>query len=402
LASQKLEFKNSEGINLKGILDLPSDQKAQNYAIFAHCFTCNKNLLAVKHISTALTSSGIAVLRFDFTGLGESDGDFADSNFSSNLTDLVDVANYLKENFKAPSLLVGHSLGGAAAIFAAANIGSIKAVATIGAPSDPSHVSHLFGENIQSINKDGYANVQLSGREFKIKKQFLDDINNQNMKNILRNYNKALLIMHSPQDNLVGVEHAANIYKAALHPKSFISLDDADHLLTNKADSLYAGQMIATWAKRYLDQNAETSLKSDYNTVVFNKDESFTSEIKTGDHRLVADEPESFGGNNFGPSPYELLNSALGACTAMTLRMYANRKKWALNTVKVHLNHNKDYAEDCDNCETNSSKIDVFDRIIEIDGDLTKEQKIKLMEIANKCPVHKTLHNKVEVRSKLK
>ena len=402
MGSKKLEFKNSDGITLKAILDLPTDQKPSNYALFAHCFTCNKNLIAVKNISSALTQNGIAVLRFDFTGLGESEGDFSDSNFSSNLTDLIDAADFLKANYSAPSLLIGHSLGGAASIIAADKIESIKAVATIGAPSDPSHVSHLFNNYIDEIKKEGEAKVNLSGREFKVKQQFLEDIENQNMSSILQRYKKAILIMHSPQDNIVGIEHAANIYKIALHPKSFISLDGADHLLTGKDDSLYAGQLISSWAKRYMNEEKASDLKTKFNTIAYNKDESFTTEIKSGKHRLVADEPESYGGFDFGPSPYELLNSSLAACTAMTLRMYANRKKWPLESIKVHINHNKDYAKDCEDCEKSSSKIDIFQREIEFSGNLTSEQKDRLLEIADKCPVHKTLHNDVEVRTSLK
>lgn len=251
MESQHITFKNSKGNTLAARLEFP-EGTPKGYALFAHCFTCNKNLTAVRTIGKSLTDSGIAVLRFDFTGLGESEGNFESTNFTSNVDDLISASQFLTENYTTPSVLIGHSLGGAAVIFASIHISGIKAVATIGAPSNPKHVSHLFTSGIQEINEKGEALLSIGGREFKIQKQFLDDINEKNMDNILKEMNKALLVMHSPQDTTVGIENAAQIYQAAWHPKSFISLDGADHLLSKKEDSQYVGQMIAAWSSRYI------------------------------------------------------------------------------------------------------------------------------------------------------
>ncbi len=396
---QKITFKNASGINLSARLELPTDQKPYAYAIFAHCFTCNKNLTAVRNISRALTQNGFGVLRFDFTGLGESEGDFADSNFSSNISDIVDAANYMAEELKAPKLLIGHSLGGAAVIFAAAKIESVQAVATIGAPSSPQHVQHIFAESIDTIVSEGDALVDIGGRPFTIKKEFIEDIADRKMEQVVKDLRKPILVMHSPQDNTVGIVNAGEIYNAAMHPKSFISLDGADHLLSDKADSIYAGNVISGWAQRYIPQDEISPLKTDYKVVSQTGQDGYTTEIKAGKHSLLADEPAEVGGADFGPTPYDLLLSALGACTSMTLRMYADLKKWPLKTVRVHLNHAKDYASDCSDCEDHKSKIDKIDRTIELTGDLDDQQRKRLLQIADRCPVHKTLHNTVEVNT---
>lgn len=402
MRSKKIQFTNTEGEVLAARLELPVNQHPHTYALFAHCFTCNKNLTAVRNISRALTQEGIAVLRFDFTGLGESEGDFADTNFSSNVQDLVQAANFLNHNYKAPSILIGHSLGGAAVISAAKNIESVKAVATIGAPYDPAHVSHLLSSGIEEINATGAAEVIIGGRKFTVKKQFLDDIQEHSVKENLRNLRKAILILHSPQDRTVEVENAAKIYHAARHPKSYISLDGADHLLSNKMDSLYAGDLIACWAKRYIDWPEKEKLKVEKEVAVRLGDEGYTTDIAVRHHTLTADEPESVGGNDFGPTPYDLLNASLGACTAMTLQMYARRKKWDLQEVTVHLEHYKDYVADMQDVDNPKSKIDHFDRVLELEGDLSEEQKQRLLEIANRCPVHRTLHNDVKINTVLK
>ena len=401
MASTKVTFTNSNGYQLSAKLEQPVNQHPHSYAIFAHCFTCNKNLNAVRNISRALNQAGIAVLRFDFTGLGESEGDFADSNFTSNVEDLEAAANYLAENHAAPSLLIGHSLGGAAVIHVADRIASAKAIVTIGAPHDPAHVKHLFQEHSDTITTAGEAEVSIGGRPFKVKKQFLEDIAEHSQEEKIKNLKRALLILHSPQDLTVPIENAAKIYLEARHPKSFVTLDGADHLLSNKGDSQYAGQLIASWAQRYLDLPEKEDLRSESDVLVRLGNEGFTSEVMVRHHSLTADEPASIGGNDFGPTPYELLSASLGACTAMTLQMYARRKKWDLQEVRVHLNHRKDYANDMAEVEQASSKIDHFDRIIELDGELDDTQRAKLLEIADKCPVHRTLHNDVVISTSL-
>ncbi len=400
MRSQKVSFINSNGYGLSARLELPVNQHPHTYAIFAHCFTCNKNLTAVRNISRVLTLTGIAVLRFDFTGLGESEGDFADTNFSSNVEDLVAAANYLKENHQTPTILIGHSLGGAAVLAAAGLLPDIKAVATIGAPFDPKHVSHLFDAGLDEINSTGQANVNIGGRSFKVKKQFLDDLEEQVTEKKLRNLRKAILVMHSPQDRTVEVENARRIYGTAHHPKSFVSLDGADHLLTRKEDSLYAGEMIACWVKRYINQPKKEALKVKKQVAVRLGSEGLTTDVMVRQHQLTADEPESVGGNDFGPTPYELVAAGLGACTAMTIQMYARRKKWPVEEVIVHLDHKKTYAQDVAN--EKPVKLDQFNKEITFKGDLTEEQKQRLLEIADKCPVHRTLHGKVEVNTVLK
>lgn len=402
MASEKISFTNKHGEQLAARLELPVDKHPHTYALFAHCFTCNKNLTAVRNISRALNQNGIAVVRFDFTGLGESEGDFENTNFSSNIEDLIEAALFMEREMKAPQLIIGHSLGGAATIFAAHQLPFIKAVATIGAPSDPSHVQHLFGEQINTIQSSGVAAVTIGGRPFTIKKQFLEDIEAKNMAKTIKALRKPLLILHSPQDTTVGINNAAELYQNAHHPKSFVSLDGADHLLSNKNDSDYAGNVIANWALRYLEIPEEQSISTAYQVAVRTKTNGYTTEIKSGKHHWVADEPESVGGNNFGPSPYELLLSSLGACTSMTLRMYADRKNWDLQEVEVHLNHEKVHENDCNNCDQPNAKIDQITRSIQLKGDLDEKQKQRLLEIANKCPVHKTLHNKIEVVTRLK
>lgn len=318
----KVSFTNKDKEQLAGRLELPLDQKPHNFVIFAHCFTCTKNLTAVKNVGRALTNAGFGVLRFDFTGLGESEGDFENTNFSGNVDDLIEAANFLEENYQAPTLIIGHSLGGAAAIFAASKLESIKAVAVINSPSDPSHVMHLLKDSEQEITKNGKARVNLGGVDFTIKKQFLDDLENNTLKDVVSDLRKALLILHSPQDNTVGIKNAEKIYIAAHHPKSFVSLDGVDHLLSKKEDSMYVGEVIAGWASRYVEIPPAKEIKSKSKVAAsIGQDEKFTTNLKVGDHYLIADEPKSFGGNNFGPSPYEFLSAGLAACTVMTLSL---------------------------------------------------------------------------------
>jgi len=398
----KVNFLNKNNEQLLGKLDMPISSKPKASALFAHCFTCSKDLLAVGNISLALTQQDIAVLRFDFTGLGQSDGDFADTNFSTNISDLVSAYNFLNEHYDAPQILIGHSLGGAAALYSAEHMPQVNSVVTIGAPSNPEHVSRLLDNNKEQIESDGQAVVNLGGRPFTIKKQFLDDLEANNCLTKASSLNKALLILHSPQDTTVGVENAAQIYQAAKHPKSFISLDGADHLLSKKEDSNYAGQMIASWASKYITEDDAQILETDKHAVVRTGEKGYTTEIRVGDHTLIADEPASVGGADLGPSPYGYLLASLGACTSMTLRMYADIKKWDLKEVTVHLSHEKTHNEDCTDCANKSTKIDKIDRVIELEGNLDDTQRTRLLEIADKCPVHKTLHSTVKVDTVLK
>ncbi|MGI9334288.1 MAG: bifunctional alpha/beta hydrolase/OsmC family protein, partial [Gammaproteobacteria bacterium] len=348
---------------------------------------------------------GIATVRFDFTGLGNSEGDFANSNFSSNVADLLSVADAMREADQAPSLLVGHSLGGAAVLAAAGKIPECVAVATIGAPSDPSHVSHLFAGSLDEIEDSGEAEVNLAGRRFKIKKQFLDDIASQSLKTQVRGFRRALMVFHSPVDDIVNIDNAAEIFQAARHPKSFVSLDRADHLLSRREDSEYVAATLAAWAERYLPQTGEAAVADDAQhpqlepgeVLVREIDRSFAQEIHTEQHSLRADEPTSAGGTASGPSPYEYLLAALGACTTMTLRLYARRKQLALEHVSVKLSHSKIHAADCAECETREGKLDLIEREIELAGDLSPEQRERMMQIADLCPVHRTLHSEVSV-----
>ena len=396
-----VKFNNANGVELTGFLDLPTTQKAHNYVLFAHCFTCNKNFLAVRNISRALTSRGFGVLRFDFTGLGDSEGEFADSNFSGNVEDLVSAAEFLKTHYEAPTLLIGHSLGGAAVIFAANELPTVQAIATIGTPATLTHVKRLIQGEIDEINSRGSATVNIGGRSFKIKKQFLDDLESRELSDVVSAMKKSILILHSPQDNIVEIGNAEKLYIAAKHPKSFISLDGADHLLSRRVDSLYVGDLIGSWAIRYLEIPETSALKSDLKVIASLGEEGFTTNIKAGRHNFIADEPVSFGGNDFGPTPYDLLSAGLASCTSMTIQMYARRKKWSVGTVETHVEHSKSHAQDCEECERPLAKIDTFTRKITINGNLDESQLVRILEIADKCPVHKTLHEKVQIITSL-
>ncbi|MEW7278360.1 bifunctional alpha/beta hydrolase/OsmC family protein [Aquimarina sp. 2201CG1-2-11] len=394
----KVTFINSEGQTLSGRIELPVDQHPHNFVLFAHCFTCNKNLGAVRNISKSLTTRGFGVLRFDFTGLGESEGDFENTNFSGNVNDLIAASDFLANEYMAPSLLIGHSLGGAASIFAASKIDSIKAVATIGAPSNPVHVQHLLKSGIEEIETQGKATINLSGRDFTIKKQFLDDLKNKSLPDVAKNLGKALLIMHSPQDTTVHIHNAEEIYLAAKHPKSFVTLDGADHLLMRKEDSLYAGKVISEWSSRYIKKPETPALKSTYQVVASLRDTGgFTTQMKVGSHYMLADEPENVGGNNFGPTPYEYVSAGLSACTAMTIKMYVARKGWDLKHIEVHTDYSKSYNVDFENAENPDAKIDTFKREIKLEGALDEKQITRILQIADKCPVHKTLHSKAQI-----
>lgn len=403
MKSQKISFQNSNGESLAARLELPVDRHPHTFALFAHCFTCNKNLNAVRNISRCLTLRGIGVLRFDFTGLGESEGDFENTNFSSNIQDLIDAAAYMEAEHGPVEIMIGHSLGGAATLIAAGQIDSVKAVATIGAPAEPEHVRHLFQDSIEEIKANGVANVHIGGRPFTIKQQFVEDLLEHDPYERIRKLKKALLVMHSPFDRTVGIENAKKIYQAAIHPKSFVSLDDADHLLMKKADSLYAGEMIGTWVGKYIKRPEAPKLDSKKQVVVRTGATGFLTEVRAGVHSLLADEPVRVGGTDLGPTPYDLLAAALGTCTSMTMRMYADHKGWKVDNIIVHVEHDKIHLADSEEGEkeTKKGKIDVLSREIEIEGDLTDEQKQRMMRIADRCPVHRTLHNDIRVVTKL-
>ena len=396
-----IHFPGAFGTSLAARLDLPA-QVPRAFALFAHCFTCSKDSLAAARISAALVEHGFGVLRFDFTGLGGSAGDFANTNFSSNVADLVAAAAWLRNEHQAPRILIGHSLGGAAVLAAAGEIAEAAAIATIGAPFDPAHVQHLLGDATAAIQENGEAEVTLAGRQFRIQKQFLDDLASHDSAERIGRLRKALLVFHSPRDTYVDIENAARIYSAAKHPKSFVSLDTADHLLTAKADAAYVAAVLAAWASRYIDENKSTKAAAATTgvvTVMETGEGRYTQNITTGPHHLRADEPASVGGNDSGFTPYDLLLAGLGACTSMTLRMYAEQKKWPLQRVTVNLRHDKIHANDCADCETREGKIDQIDREIEITGDLSDTQRARLMEIADKCPVHRTLHSEISIRT---
>ncbi|MFB9051550.1 alpha/beta fold hydrolase [Formosa undariae] len=394
MKSQKLEIENDKGVKLQAYLELPANQNPNYFAVFAHCFTCTSTLSAVKNISRSLTNHDFGVLRFDFTGLGRSEGEFSDSHFSSNVSDLLAVSKYLEAHFKAPSLLVGHSLGGAAVIVASSLLDSVKAVATVGAPATVEHVTHLFSHGFDDVEEKGDVEVNIGGRPFNINKEFIDDFSKTDLPEITKNLRKPLLIMHAPFDSVVPIENAERLYKTAHHPKSFVSLDQADHLLSDSRDSEYVGNMIGTWVQRYFEAKDSVILDTSGEQLVAHLnllEDNFTTNIQTKKHTLIADEPESVGGDDFGPSPYEYLNAALAACTAMTLKLYAQRKKWDLQEVFVYITYSKKHSDDLNLDLEKPAQIDHLKKTLKFVGNLDDKQKARLKEIASKCPVHKTL-----------
>ena len=402
MPSERFDFPNARGERLAALLDRPDGEPAA-YALFAHCFTCGKDILAAKRIAERLTASGIAVLRFDFTGLGASEGEFANTTFSSNTADLVAAADHLRRTYRAPALLIGHSLGGAAVLAAAAEIAEARAVVTIAAPADPRHVTGLFREHIGTIKAQGEVEVTLAGRPFRIRREFVDDVSEQRLTDRIGTLRKALLVFHSPTDQIVGIDNASRIFTAAKHPKSFVSLADADHLLSRRSDAAYVANVIAAWAERYLEAAAKPVAKADAEpravVVTETRASRLQQAITAGPHRLTADEPVAAGGLDSGPNPYDLLLAGLGACTAMTLRLYAERKALPLERVSVTLRHGKIHAQDCEHCETKEGMIDRIDRAITLEGKLNAEQRKRLMEIADKCPVHRTLTSEIDIRT---
>ncbi len=402
--TQKIEFTGSQGDKLAARLDSPA-ATPKAYALFAHCFTCSKDIFAASRIARALTADGIAVLRFDFTGLGASKGEFANTNFSSNIEDLVLAANFLRDEFEAPQLLIGHSLGGAAVLAAAEKIPETKAVVTIGAPADIEHVLANFGCSLKQIERDGVANVSLAGRDFTIKSQFVEDVRQQAQEQRIKNLKNPLLIFHSPIDQTVGVDNATKIFVTARHPKSYVSLDNADHLLSRHQDAVYVAEVLAAWASRYLQTTTPVETSGHTHAAVRVEEtgaSKFQQKITTGKHQLLADEPESVGGADTGPSPYDYLSVALGACTTMTMRMYADHKGYDIGKLSVEVSHAKIHAQDCADCgEGKSGRINRFERVISVEGNLPDDIADKLLKIADKCPVHKTLEKSSVVATKL-
>jgi putative redox protein len=402
MPAERFDFPNAHGQNLAALLDRPVEPP-RAWALFAHCFTCGKDVHAAKRIAEALTALGIAVLRFDFTGLGSSEGEFANTTFSSNVDDLVAAADHLRRTFAAPAILIGHSLGGAAVLAAAAEIPEARAVVTIAAPSDPGHVVGLFQKDIAAIREQGEVEVQLAGRPFRIAREFLDDVAEQRLLERVASLRKALLIFHSPTDEIVGIRNATEIFTSAKHPKSFVSLADADHLLSRRSDAAYVANVLCAWAERYLETRKQPEVLPDAGgdqvIVTETRRGLFQQSIEAGHHRLTADEPVAVGGLDSGPNPYDFLLAGLGACTAMTVRLYAQRKSLPLDRVTVRLRHNKIHAEDCATCETKQGMLDRIDRTISFEGELDSAQRGKLLEIADKCPVHRTLTSEVEIRT---
>jgi uncharacterized OsmC-like protein/alpha-beta hydrolase superfamily lysophospholipase len=402
MPAEKFDFRTAQGHTLAALLDRP-DGPVRAAALFAHCFTCGKDNKAARRIAEGLKLRGIAVLRFDFTGLGASEGEFANTTFSSNVDDLVTAAEHLREKVAAPAILIGHSLGGAAVLAAAHRIAESRAVVTINAPADPAHVSGLLKDRVADIALHGEAEVTLGGRQFRVRRAFLDDIAEQMLTTRIANLHKALLIFHSPTDDTVGIDNASHIFLAAKHPKSFISLAGADHLISRPSDAAYVANVIAAWAERYLGMATDAQPMDDTEPGAVVVRETgrgkFQQEVTVGAHRLLADEPESVGGMDSGPSPYDLLLAGLGACTSMTLRLYADRKQLPLTQTTVRLRHNKIHAADCAHCETKEGMVDHIEREITLDGDLDAEQRARLLEIADKCPVHRTLESEIDIRT---
>ena len=401
MAGTKISFDNASGQALAAELDRPPGA-VSGFALFAHCFTCSKDFKAVRRLASALNDAGIAVLRFDFTGLGQSEGEFAETSFSANVDDLERAAAWMRAHGMPASLLIGHSLGGAAVLAAAARIPESKAVVTIGAPSTPSHLTRLFRAAAAEIEAEGKAEVDLGGRPFTVSKQFVEDLAKHEFPGCIGRLRKPLLVMHAPGDEIVSVDNAAEIFAAAKHPKSFVSLDDADHLLTDEGDAEYAARVLAAWSSRYtevaLPPKPEDAAGE---TIARTEAGGFLTTVVSAGHRFVADEPRSYGGSDLGPSPYGLLAAALATCTSMTLQVYARRKKLDLEEAEVRVTHSRIHAKDCEDCETVDGHIDEFRRELRLTGTLSAEARQRLLEIADRCPVHRTLHGEMKIRTKL-
>jgi len=402
MPTEKITIQTKAGHILSGALELPTGL-VRGAALFAHCFTCTKQSKGAKLVSRALAAHGIAALRFDFTGLGSSEGDFGRAGFTSDVDDLVGAAEALCERFGGKILLVGHSLGGAAVLAAGNRLGrdKVAAIATIGAPSDVPHVLRSIQGDLAVIEEQGEGEVSIGGRPFKLSKNFLENTRATDLLTLIPDLKTPVMITHSPTDQIVGVDHASKLFAAAKHPKSFVSLGGADHLLTDAGDAGFVAGVIAQWAQRYLpgDDAWPTPQQGVLVRTGFGK---FGTEVHTSSHHFIADEPISYGGDNTGPTPYDLLNAALGTCTAMTMKMYADRKGWPLDGSSVAVTHERDHHVDCDHCEDEGegAQVQSLNRIITLHGDdLTDEQRVKIIEIADKCPVHRTLEGHLHVHT---
>ncbi len=397
MPSHKVTFDNAQGQTLSARLNVP-DGSVCAYALFAHCFTCSKDLKAVRHISQALQDAGIAVLSFDFTGLGASEGDFAETSFSSNVEDLLAAAAFLKSEFQAPQLLIGHSLGGAAVLMAARRLSGIRAVITVGAPAEPEHVRHLLRASEPEIQEQGEAEVSIAGRSFRIKNQFLEDLEASRMADCIAGLRAALLIMHSPVDNVVGVDNARQIFELAKHPKSFISLNQADHLLTGETDAKYAASVMAAWVKGYLPEVARWQDDVAKDAIVVRTGSGYRTEVRAKGFDLLVDEPAALGGTDAGPNPYDYLAVSLAACKSLTLRMYADRKKLPVDAIEVTIQHSRKTKPD----DSEGEKHDHFDIVIDIQGELDTQVLERMLEISGRCPVHRTLDSEILYDTRLK
>ncbi|MEL7109555.1 MAG: bifunctional alpha/beta hydrolase/OsmC family protein [Pseudomonadota bacterium] len=403
MQSQKVEFANQIGDSLSGVLEVP-DRTPSAWAIFAHCFTCSKKSLAASRVARGLAERGIGVLRFDFTGLGESQGEFATSGFSSNVADLEAAATWMATSGRTVSLMIGHSLGGAATLVASGKIESVRAVVTIGAPAEAGHVVDQFKESVPEIEALGRAKVNLGGRPFTLSKSFLDDVRGASVLDSVKSLKKPLLILHAPTDDVVEIENATDLFIAAKHPKSFVSLDRSDHLLSGRSDADFVIDVISGWSARYIEALAATAETAPQaNKVVVREtgeNGPYQNEVLIGGRRYFADEPANYGGADTGPDPYAWVAAGLGACTSITMRMYANRKKWPVDRLSVSIDHEKKHADDCVDCGP-KDRIDVFTRYIEIEGDLDEDQRSRLLEIADRCPVHRSLESGAKVETHL-
>ena len=398
---KKITFKNAAGLKLAAVLEYPSGP-VKYHALYAHCFSCGKDIITATRISRALARQGIAVFRFDFTGLGESEGDFDSTNFTSNVEDLLSAVAYLREHYQPPQLLIGHSLGGTAVLHAADKITESKAVVTIGSPATPEHILKHFAEELKELENNEAVPVTLGPTSFEIQQQFVEDVQARSTTEKISDLRKALLVFHSPIDAVVSIDEATRIFVAAKHPKSFITLDQADHLLSNAKDAEYVANTIAAWAARYTeDGTKQPQPVSQGQLMVDEGNHKFLREVISDDHRWLADEPKAMGGDNLGPDPYEQLLASLGTCTSMTLRMYANHKQWDIEDIRVELKHSREHQSDCEEPDDKSCKLDVIEKVITIEGDLDDQQLHRLLEVADRCPVHKTLMNDIRVETNI-
>ena len=392
----RIDFSNTAGERLAAALELPVRRTPKAYVLFAHCFTCGKDIRAASYIGRALADNGYAVLRFDFTGLGGSEGDFANTNFSSNVEDLVAAATFLRNEYQAPQILVGHSLGGTAVVVAAERIPEVQAVVTIAAPANPDHLLR----NLDLKGDSGDTVVQIAGRDFTIKQQFIEDLRQIPATERLKRLDRALLVLHAPLDKVVSIDEASRLFQAARHPKSFVSLDGTDHLLSGLADAHYVADTISAWAGRYVSERpAESTEVNQGEVLVEEGNRKFLRLVSTDDHTWTADEPKKVGGDDLGPDPYEHLLAALGTCTSMTIRLYANRKKWPLEDIDLWLTHSREHMKDCEDCEESESRVDVIRRRVALTGNLSEDQRKRLLEIADRCPVHRTLEGDIDIRT---